>query len=83
MRRDTELAGCVSHRSAMIATGCGGDTTRTHVSKQQIGEGAPGLERSCVLQVLELERDLFCGDVEVVWVNADRGVRLMCPWMTR
>ena len=65
----------VRHRDAVIAAGRGHHTGSWNVPRQQVGEGAARLERSGMLQELQLEGEGVYGEAEVGSVQPQQRVR--------
>ena len=82
LRRDAEAHRGVGDGSAVIAAGRRDHAGRRHLAQQQVGEGAARLERSRVLEELELERQRERREAEVAAARASSGVSRTCGRMT-
>ena len=70
-RRHLHRHRCERHRGAMIAARRRDDARRSNGPRQQMREGAAGLERPGALQLLQLQRDAGVRDPEIASVHVD------------
>jgi hypothetical protein len=61
----------------VVATGRGDDAHSGWLARQKVREGAAGLERAGVLQLLEFQRQRERRQPEVGTADGDNGVRRM------
>ncbi len=74
LRAHAEAHGGIGHRHAVVPSGGGDDSGRWHGAQQQVGEGAPSLERSGVLHQLELQEKRRAAKPDVRSIHfEDRG----------
>jgi hypothetical protein len=71
--RHAKLHRRIGDGGAVIAARRRGDTSRGHLAHEQVGEGAARLERSGMLQQLELEADGGRAEAELGAIDLDDG----------
>ena len=73
LRRHAELARRIGDGSAVVPAGSGDHACARNLSREQIGEGAARLERSRMLQLLELQGDAERVEPEFGGIELDQG----------